>query len=100
MGWFDFLKPLPAPLPAPPPVPVEMDFTKRYDVYCTVSNEDRLYENVRFVGVRSLQWGGTYLEIETIDGIRMFITTFCIQMICEHGTQPTYKVLKTWSRAW
>ena len=31
----------------------QMDLTKRYDIYCTDLNHDRLYENVRFIGIRT-----------------------------------------------
>jgi hypothetical protein len=35
-----------------------------------------------------------YLEIEALDGRKFMIPTYGIQMICEHGVQPVYKVLR------
>jgi hypothetical protein len=79
-----------------------VDLSKRYDVYCTDFNHDRLYENVRFVGIRTFErirdfssgLAGGFLEIEAADGSRWLIPNFGIQLICEHGNQPVYKVLR------
>lgn len=109
MGLFDFVKP--KPLPRWPPesssqIPVEQfDIDKRYDLYCTIydkENRIRLYENVRLVGIRTFDRISEFssgvacgfLEIETPNGSRMAIPNFGIQMICEHGTKPTYRILK------
>lgn len=84
-------------------IPVELfDLSKRYDLYCSDLREDRLYENVKIVAVRSfepkhehgLNVVGAYLEIEAPNGVRMMIKHFGIDMICEHGAKPTYQVLR------
>jgi hypothetical protein len=79
-----------------------VDLSKRYDVYCTDINHDRLYEDVRFVGIRTFEHIGKFssglvggfLEIEAVDGSRWLIPSFGIRLICEHGTQPVFKVLR------
>lgn len=68
-------------------------------------SEERLYENVRFIGIRtferpteySLGLGG-FLEVEATDGARILIPQFGIQLMCEHGAKPVYKILRTWGR--
>jgi hypothetical protein len=85
------------------PIPIApVDLSKRYDVYCRDFNHDRLYENVRFVGIRTFERIREYssgllsgfLEIEAPDGSRWLIPNYGIQLICEHGTQPVFKVLR------
>jgi hypothetical protein len=79
-----------------------IDLSKRYDVYCTELDHDRLYEDVRFVGIRTFDRGQEFsagliegfLEIEAVDGSRWMIPSFGIRMICEHGTKPVFKVLR------
>lgn len=109
MGLFSFGSPSPTPAPvAHNGFPInQIDLTKRYDIYYTLTGEERLYENVRFLGIRSLDpvrdtafYIHGYLEIESIDGSRMFIPPHGIQMICEHGTQPSYRVVRQWDRDW
>ena len=87
-------------------VPVTpFDVTRRYDIYCSLVGEQRLYQNVKLTGIRTFDritkfssgaLGGL-LEIEAANGTRMLIPQFGIQMICEHGAQPTYKVLARWT---
>jgi len=87
------------------PIPVTLiDLSKRYDIYCSIPGEDRLYEDVRIVAIRTFEkkkqdFGmaliGGYLEIETRNGARMMIPHIRMYMICEHGSQPDYKVLRT-----
>jgi hypothetical protein len=104
MGLFNS-RPKPPSLPARPPseIPIaQVDLSKRYDVYCTEINYDRLYENVRFVCIRTFDRVdkfssgliGGFLEIEAVDGSRTLIPSFGIRLICEHGTQPSFKVLR------
>ena len=80
-----------------------LDISKRYDVYCNTSGEDRLYENVKLVGIRTLEPQrhqfstaliGSYIEIEGPDGSRLMIPGLRIYMMCEHGMNPVYKVLR------
>jgi|GEM_PF-673688 len=85
------------------PVPVlNFDLSRRYDLYCRVVSEERIYENIQVIGVRTFdritQFSsgaiGGLLEIEGANGARMMIPQHGVQMICEHGTQPTFKVLR------
>src|SRR5262245_35541697 len=81
-----------------------IDLTKRYDIYCSVMGEERLYENMRFVAVRTFERRTEYssglidgyLEIEAADGSKLLIPSYGIQLLCEHGTRPAFKVLRTW----
>src|SRR5260370_39424057 len=105
MGLFSSRQPK-APSPRLEPaneIPItQVDFSKRYDVYCTDIDHDKLYEDVRFVGIRTFDritefssgYVSGYLEIEAVDGSRWLIRSFGIQLICEHGTQPVFKVLR------
>ena len=79
------------------------DLSKRYDLYCSTPSEDRLYENVRIIAIRTFQrkkhdYGtaliGEHIEIEAHNGTRMMIPHLRMYMICEHGSQPVYKVLR------
>ena len=86
------------------PIPVTVfDLSKRYDLYCSTPSEDRLYEDVRIVGICSFEKKkheystaliGGYIEVETRSGARMMIPHVRMYMICEHGSQPSYKVLR------
>lgn len=84
-------------------VPVlHFDLSRRYDLYCWLVSEERIYENIQVIGVRTFdritQFSsgaiGGLLEIEGANGARMMIPQHSIQMICGHGTQPTFKVLR------
>ena len=85
------------------PIPVTVfDLSKRYDLYCSTPSEDRLYANVRIIGIRTFEKKGAfstaliggYLEIETDNGARMMIPHIRLYMICEYGSQPDYKILR------
>jgi len=79
----------------------EIDLTKRYDIYSSRVAEDRLYENVKIVGLKILRRSrfdansiiGGYVELEAPDGTRMMIPQNHVEMLCEHGVKPIYKVL-------
>jgi hypothetical protein len=81
-----------------------IDLSKRYDLYCTTQREERLYEDMKIVGIRTFermrQYSsgliGGYIEIEARDSTRMLLSHHQVRMICEHGSQPKYKVLKTY----
>jgi hypothetical protein len=85
-------------------IPVSvLDLSKRYDLYCSTHGEDRLYENVQIVGIRTFEKKkheyataliGGYLELESPNGTRMMIPHLRIYLICEHGAEPAYKVLR------
>lgn len=104
MGLFNSRGSKPAPQQEPSnQIPIaQVDLSKRYDVYCSGMDHDRLYEDVRFIGIRTFDRISEfssglisgYLEIEASNGSRMLIPSFGIQMICEHGTQPEFKVLR------
>jgi len=88
-------------------VPIQqVDLAKRYDVYYTHVGEDRVYENVRFLGIRTFDqindFGsgliGGFLEIETPNGAQFMIPNHGIQMICEHGVNPQYRTVRVWDR--
>ena len=105
MSLFNSLKGKVPETPEPDdPIPVTLfDLSKRYDIYCSLPGEDRLYEDVRIIAIRAFEKKrhdlgmaliGGYLEIETRNGARMMIPHMRIYMICEHGTPPDYKVLR------
>ena len=98
---------LPGSPPSPEPdspLPFEIfDLSKRYDIYCSMPGEDRLYENVKIIGIRTFEktnsdFGrssiGGYLEIESENGAHMMIQHVRINLICKHGSAPQFKVLK------
>lgn len=79
------------------------DLSKRYDLYASTPSEDRVYQDVKIVGIRSFdpvkgRYGsaiiGGYLEIEAPNGTRTMIPAMRLYMICEHGSEATYKVLR------
>jgi hypothetical protein len=79
----------------------QVDLSKRYDVYCTGFGHYVLYEDVRFVGIRSIDCApslyssfGNYQEIEGANGSRSLIPSIGIHSICEHGTPPMFKILR------
>lgn len=83
------------------PFPTEhLDPAKRYDIYCYVSKECRLYANVRLIALKvmgDIREGGfahiSFLEIEASDGTRALIPLIPIHAICEHGTKLIYEVV-------
>jgi hypothetical protein len=86
------------------PIPITpIDLSKRYDIYCSFVTEDRLYEDVRIAGIRTFAREtkfssgliGGYIEIEARDGTRVMIPHIHIRILCEHGSQPAYKVLRS-----
>jgi hypothetical protein len=107
MGLFNFRRRSRGPTPdassgAGDPLPwLPIDLNKRYDVYYSVWGEERVYEDVRFVAMRqfeAISWYtssiGGFLEVELPGGARVLLPSFGIQMICERGVEPVYKVLR------
>jgi len=106
MGWFGSRPPQAAPRPtAPPPsqIPIlPVDLSKRYDVYCSEAGHDRLYEDVRFVCIRTFDritefssgLVGGYLEVELPDGTQFLIPGYGVRIICEHGKHPVCKIMR------
>ncbi len=103
MGLFGS-KPQPPQPPSPdkglPVLPI--DLTKRYDVYLRDGTHERLYENIRFVSLRSFDRitdfsPGTlscYLEIEALDGTQCLIPTIQITAVCAHGVKMASMLLR------
>jgi len=92
------IKPTDSPIPIAP-----IDLSKRYDIYIGFGVEDRLYEDVKITGIRTFERitefsgvGGGYLEIEARNGARIMIPHLHIQVLCEHGVQPAYRLLRRW----
>ncbi len=87
------------------PLPVQhLDITKRYDIYCWTNREERVYEDVKLLSVKTLddisQFRtrlGEYLEIEARDGTKGLIPKMRIQDLYEHGVRPVYKVVQSWT---
>lgn len=108
MGFFNFSRSVTPPSRSEPPpsagIPIApFDISKRYDVhYAEGGQYDRLYENVRFICIRTFDriteyssgLIGGYFEIETADGTRFLLPSYGIQLICEHGTQPAFRIVK------
>jgi hypothetical protein len=85
-------------------IPVaQFDLSSRYDIYCTLATEERLYEGVRILGVRTFdqvrEYGaiGGFLELEVADGARLMIPQHGIQMICPTGSRPVFRVLRSFA---
>src|SRR5262249_16662961 len=103
-GFFNSRQKLPSPQPeATSQIPItQVDLSKRYDIYCADINHDRVYEDVRFVGIRTFERTSEFssglvdgfLEIEAVNGSRWLIPNFGIGLICEHGTEPVFRVLR------
>jgi hypothetical protein len=83
-------------------IPVlQFDLAARYDIHCSETTHDRVYENVRILGIRTFdpisEFGGGsfggYIEIETEDGVRIMIGRYQIRLICEPGKTPKFRVL-------
>ena len=103
MGLFNSKKPdVPHHEEPATQIPInQVDFTKRYDVYIIERNHDRVYENVRIIGIRTFERIREYispvsgfLEVEAVDGTQFLLPTFNIRIISEHGVTPKFKVLR------
>ena len=73
-----------------------VDVSKRYDVYCPERDQQIVYRNVLFKGIRTLfpktesDVFSEYLELEQADGQTIFIARSSIRKFCEHGKmQPS-----------
>jgi len=103
MGLFSSRQePSPEPGNSDGPIPFGIiDLSKRYDLYCSTP-ESRVYEDFRILGIRAFEEKGkfqsvsvgAYVEIEARDGTRILVSRFSVQMLCEHGSQPKYRVLR------
>jgi len=86
------------------PIPISaIDLSKRYDLYCHSFEGDVVYEDARILGIRHFEQKkqfasaliGGYLELEFADGTRVLVSHHRIHMMCEHGSQPKYRVLRS-----
>jgi len=111
MGGMGFFNSQPQQPQQPPQQPqksdralplLPVDLTKRYDVYLRETEHDRLYENVRFMSLRTFDQitdyspfaFGCYLEIEALDDTRCLIPASHITAVCEHGVKMASKLLR------
>ncbi len=86
---------------SPEPHPDTVDVSKRYDVYCEERNQEVVYRNVFFKGIKKLFHGKynqydifyEFLEIEQGNGQTIFIARSSIKKFCEHGAAPAAESL-------
>lgn len=68
-----------------------IDITRRYDVYCSEGDQEIVYRNVLFKGIKTLFKDrefdpfADYMELEQADGQIIFISRAAIRKFCEHG---------------
>ena len=73
----------------PKPAPDTVDTSKRYDVYCMEHNQQVVYRNVRFIGVKRLYDSlSQFVELEQADERTIFVARSSIIKFCEHGATP------------
>lgn len=75
----------------------QIDLARRYDIHAMAGEREVVYEDVRFVALRSIEepTGSTYsafAELEGADGGRFLIPQHGIVLICEHGARPPRRV--------
>ena len=72
----------------------KVDLTKHYDVYCREGNQQVVYRNVLFKGIKTLfqkreyDVFSKYIELEQPDGKTVLIVRSSVIKFCEHGTTP------------
>lgn len=77
-----------------------VDIGKRYDIYCREGDQQVVYRNALFKGVKTLFQKSDYhvlseyVEIEQADGQTVFISRTSIMKFCEHGTTPGSDAVK------
>ena len=70
-----------------------LDVSKRYDVYCGEGDQQVVYRNALFKGVKTLfqeqEWNvyAEYLELEQADGRTIFISRMSVIKFCEHDSK-------------
>ena len=78
----------------------QIDISKRYDVHSVWCNQTMVYEDVKFVGLRSIEkpegsfFFGGFVEMEEASGNRFMVVGHTIHMIHEHGTAPAVRNVK------
>ena len=72
----------------------KIDLSKRYDVYCREADQQVVYRNVLFKGIKTLFQKREYdvfsefIELEQPDGTTVLIVRSSLIKFCEHGTTP------------
>ena len=67
-----------------------LDVRKRYDVYCCEGNQQVVYRNALFKGVKTLfqndegDASAEFLELEQSDGRTLFLARMSVMKFCEH----------------
>jgi ATP-dependent Clp protease ATP-binding subunit ClpA len=71
-----------------------VDISKRYDVYCQEGNQQVVYRNALFKGVKTFfqkedsdLWA-EYMELEQAVGQTVFVSRSSVIKFCEHGKTP------------
>jgi hypothetical protein len=71
-----------------------VDTSKRYDVYCREGDQEAVYRNTLFKGVKTLfsqteyDIFSAYMELEQADGQMIFVQRSSVIKFCEHGITP------------
>jgi ATP-dependent Clp protease ATP-binding subunit ClpA len=74
--------------------PEKVDLRKRYDVHCREGEQQVVYRNVLFIGVKTLfkrreyETFSEFLEIEQADGKTILIARSSVIKFCENGVTP------------
>ncbi len=72
----------------------KVDISKRYDVHCREGDQQVVYRNVLFKGVKTLfqrredDVFSEYIEVEQADGKTILIVRSSVIKFCEHGITP------------
>ena len=74
--------------------PSDIDTSRRYDVYCCEGEQQVVYRNAFFKGMRTIFPKGEYdpfsqyIELEQADGRTIFVARSCVIKFCEPCTTP------------
>lgn len=77
------------------PIAINVDLSKRYDIFCEQCDKIVVYRNALFKGVKALfhstEQGALakFLEVEQADGLKVFIAPSSIVKFCEHIITPS-----------
>lgn len=82
--------------PKPTPLPPDcLDSSKRFDIYCMEGNQQVVYRNALFKGIKRIfprtqgDILSAFLEIEQSDGSTVFVARPTIVRFCEAGVKPS-----------
>lgn len=79
--------------------PETVDISKRYDVYCREGDQQVVYRNALFKGIKTLFPRGEfdpfseYMELEQADGQTIFVSRSSVIKFCEHGKTPGSEIV-------